>query len=57
VSQELMRHATSGITLELYSQAVDLDKRQAQGALAALIAGQTSTAKSSPEVTESPHAA
>jgi integrase len=57
VSQELMRHATSGITLELYSQAVDLDKRQAQGAFAALIAGQTSTAKSSPEVTESPHAA
>lgn len=40
-TQELMRHATSGITLELYAQAVTEDKRNAQNALSALIAGQT----------------
>ncbi len=34
-----MRHATAGITLELYAQAVTEDKRAAQNALAALIAG------------------
>ncbi len=38
-TQELMRHATAGITLELYAQAVTEDKREAQNALAALIAG------------------
>ncbi len=38
-TQELMRHATAGITLELYAQAVTEDKRAAQNALAALIAG------------------
>jgi len=40
-TQELMRHATADITLELYAQAVTEDKREAQNALAALIAGQT----------------
>jgi integrase len=40
-TQELLRHATSDITLELYAQAVDADKREAQNALAALIVGQT----------------
>jgi integrase len=40
-TQELMRHATADITLELYAQAVTEDKRQAQNTLAALIAGQT----------------
>jgi integrase len=39
--QELMRHATSGITLELYAQAITEDKRDAQNALAAIVAGQT----------------
>jgi hypothetical protein len=34
-----MRHATADITLELYAQAVTEDKREAQNALAALIAG------------------
>lgn len=38
-TQELMRHATADITLELYAQAVTEDKREAQNALAALIAG------------------
>ncbi|MBW4039194.1 MAG: site-specific integrase [Acidobacteria bacterium] len=40
-TQELMRHATADITMELYAQAVTEDKREAQNALAALIAGQT----------------
>ena len=40
-TKELMRHATADITLELYAQAVTEDKRQAQNALAALIAGPT----------------
>ncbi len=40
-TQELMRHATADITLELYAQAVTADKREAQNALSALIAGQT----------------
>lgn len=39
-TQELMRHATSDITLELYAQAVTEDKREAQSALAALIMGE-----------------
>ena len=38
-TQELMRHATADITLELYAQAITEDKREAQNALAALIAG------------------
>lgn len=38
-TQELMRHATADITLELYAQAVTEDKREAQNTLAALIAG------------------
>lgn len=40
-TQELMRHATSDITLELYAQALSQDKREAQNALSALIAGTT----------------
>ncbi|WP_231966633.1 tyrosine-type recombinase/integrase [Terriglobus roseus] len=40
-TQELMRHATADITLELYAQAVTEDKREAQNTLSALIAGQT----------------
>ncbi len=40
-TQELMRHATADITLELYAQAITEDKREAQNALSALIAGQT----------------
>lgn len=44
VTQELMRHATADITLELYAQAVTEDKRVAQDALAGLIMGtQTGT--------------
>ncbi|MEG9434965.1 site-specific integrase [Edaphobacter sp. HDX4] len=39
-AQELMRHATADITLELYAQAVTEDKRMAQNALAALINGE-----------------
>jgi integrase len=39
-TQELMRHATADITLEVYAQAVTKDKREAQNILAALIAGQ-----------------
>jgi integrase len=38
-TQELMRHASAEITLELYAQAVSSDKRQAQNALSELIAG------------------
>jgi len=38
-TQELMRHATADITLELYAQAVTEDKRKAQKGLAALIMG------------------
>lgn len=38
-TQELMRHATADITMELYAQAVTEDKRQAQNALAELITG------------------
>jgi integrase len=38
-TQELMRHATSDITMELYAQAVTEDKREAQNALTALITG------------------
>ncbi|WP_263374009.1 tyrosine-type recombinase/integrase [Granulicella aggregans] len=38
-TQELMRHATAGITMELYAQAVTEDKRQGQNALSDLIAG------------------
>lgn len=38
-TQELLRHATAGITFELYAQAITEDKRDAQNALAALIAG------------------
>ncbi len=38
-TQELMRHATADITLELYAQAVTEDKREAQNTLAALIMG------------------
>jgi len=40
-TQELLRHATADITLELYAQAITEDKREAQNTLAALIAGQT----------------
>ena len=39
-TQELMRHATADITLELYAQAVTEDKREAQNTLSRLIAGQ-----------------
>ena len=49
-TQELMRHATADITLELYAQAVTEDKREAQDALAALIAGQTIPANQRAEV-------
>jgi integrase len=38
-TQELMRHATADITMELYAQAVTQDKRLAQDALAGLIIG------------------
>jgi integrase len=38
-TQELMRHASAEITLELYAQAVSSDKREAQNALSELIAG------------------
>jgi integrase len=38
-TQELMRHATADITMELYAQAVTEDKREAQNALTALITG------------------
>jgi integrase len=38
-TQELMRHATADITMELYAQAITEDKREAQNALAALITG------------------
>ncbi|SEG46906.1 Site-specific recombinase XerD [Bryocella elongata] len=38
-TQELMRHATADITMELYAQAITEEKRQAQNALAALISG------------------
>lgn len=38
-TQELMRHATADITLELYAQAITDDKREAQSTLAALIIG------------------
>jgi integrase len=38
-TQELMRHATADITMELYAQAFTDDKRQAQNTLAALISG------------------
>lgn len=41
VSQELLRHASADITLELYAQAIDADKRVAQNALSTLIVGQT----------------
>jgi integrase len=40
-TQELMRHATADITMELYAQAVTEDKRKAQNVLAALITGAT----------------
>ena len=47
-TQELMRHATSDITMELYAQAVCQDKRDAQNVLSALIAGSsTQSAESS----------
>lgn len=48
-TQELMRHATADITLELYAQAVPEDKREAQNTLAALIMG-TQTANVQPDV-------
>lgn len=38
-TQELLRHATADITMELYAQAVTEDKREAQSTLAALIMG------------------
>jgi len=38
-TQELMRHSTADITLELYAQAITEDKREAQSTLAALITG------------------
>jgi integrase len=38
-TQELMRHATADITLELCAQAVTEDKREAQNVLAGLIMG------------------
>jgi integrase len=38
-TQELMRHATADITMELYAQAITQDKRLAQNALAGLITG------------------
>lgn len=38
-TQELMRHSTANITMELYAQAITDDKREAQNALAGLIAG------------------
>ena len=37
--QELMRHASADITLELYAQAMTEDKRDAQNTLAGLIMG------------------
>jgi integrase len=40
-TQELMRHATVDITLELYAQAISEDKREAQNQLSALIGWQT----------------
>lgn len=47
-TQELMRHSTADITLELYAQAVTKDKRDAQSALASLIMGsQTTSAQTS----------
>lgn len=47
-TQELMRHATADITLELYAQAVTEDKREAQNGLASLIMGtQNQTAQTS----------
>lgn len=39
VTQELLRHATSDITLELYAQAVGREKHEAQTSLASLILG------------------
>ena len=41
-TQELMRHATANITLELYAQAITEDKKEAQNQLSALIAGKQS---------------
>jgi integrase len=38
-TQELMRHATADITLELYAQAITEDKREAQDILTGLIMG------------------
>ena len=49
-TQDLMRHATAGITLELHEQVVSEDKREAQDALAALIAGQTIPAMQREEI-------
>jgi integrase len=38
-TQELLRHATPGITLAIYAKAVTADKRQAQDAIADLFVG------------------
>ncbi len=40
-TQELMRHASPGITMGVYAKAVTADKRQAQNAIAALFMGNT----------------
>ena len=41
-TQELMRHASPGITLGVYAKAVTADKRQAQDSIAALFVGDPS---------------
>jgi integrase len=41
-TQELMRHATANITMELYAQAVTEDKRHAQDTITGLITGSQS---------------
>jgi site-specific recombinase XerD len=39
VSQELMRHANSKITLDIYTQAISADKREASDKHAAILMG------------------
>src|SRR4051794_27137265 len=40
-TQELLRHASPGITMGVYAKAVTADKRQAQETIAALFVGNT----------------
>jgi integrase len=40
-TQELLRHASPGITMGIYAKAVTADKRQAQETIAALFVGNT----------------